>query len=259
MKLCLAAFENHPKVIALLRAKCWFFLASYLNIESLKQEDLEKVVSAKKFFILDSGAHTFQKEGKEADYDEFVARYGQYVKRNPWIDEYAELDIETKVGLKQVEKWRDKLTETVGRPPIVVWHRERGKEYYKYMVRKYPYVGFSGFVTTNGQPEVPNEYIGWFIREAHDNGAKIHGFGFTRPKLLPKYPFDSVDSSSWTAGSRFGVLYSTNGLQLIVSKQGKKEGVGFHHNTRDKTNAKAWVEFQKNLYEYWGGSQTPAK
>ncbi len=70
----------------------------------------------KRFLHLDSGAHTFQKEGNSTDYDRFVREYAQYVKNNPWIDEYVELDIEAKVGIPQVEKWRQEMTEIVGKP-----------------------------------------------------------------------------------------------------------------------------------------------
>lgn len=264
MRLCLAAWEGKGKYDLLLKYKCRFWLSSYLYIVKMKPAVMTQVIGAKEFFLLDSGAHTFQKEGNSTDYDRFVREYAQYVKNNPWIDEYVELDIEAKVGMPQVEKWRQEMTEIVGKPPIVVWHRERGKQYYKHMVRNYPYVGFSGFVTKSGEMEVPIKYIGWFIKEAHDNNCQIHGFGFTRSNLLYKFPFDSVDSSSWIMGSKFGTYFHLrNGIELRRDRYGKLENLGFKNSTRDEQSAATWCKFQTILHELWSGtqssgSQTPA-
>lgn len=254
MRLCIAAWEGKGKYDLLLKYGCKFWLSSFLYVVKMKPEIMNQIIAAKDFFILDSGAHTFQKDGNTTDYDQFVREYGEYVKNNPWIDEYAELDIENKVGISQVEKWRDKLESIVGKPPIVVWHRERGKEYYKHMVRKYPYVGFSGFVKTiTGGMEVPMKYVGWFIKEAHDNDCKIHGFGFTRSSLLYRFPFDSVDSSSWIMGSKFGTYFHLrNGIELRRDRYGKLENLDFENITRDEQSAATWCKFQQILYELWG-------
>ena len=254
MKLCLAAWDQQGKwrVGLIIKERYPYLLSSFLYIHNVI-EYLPEIFQFKKFFILDSGAHTLQKEGKEIDYDKLVFEYAEFVKNHKEIDEYVELDIENKVGLKQVEKWREYLTEKVGKPPIVVWHRERGKKYWLYMVRKYPYVGFSGFVVMpNGEREVPDEYIGWFIKTAHDHGAKIHGFGFTRRDLLKKFPFDSVDSSTWAISVVYGGLlyFDANTGKLKIIRAGAKEGYKVKVDRR-YYSLKEWIKYGRYLEDFW--------
>lgn len=254
MKLCLAGWDCEPVGRAeLIKNKCKYFLGSYYYLKSLDEAEFEKVLKIKKFLIVDSGAHTLQKDKNNVDFDKFVFDYAQWLKKYiNLIDEYVELDIENKVGLKQVEKWREYLEKEVGKKPIVVWHRERGKQYWLGMVKRYPYVGFSGFVTVNGKPEVPERYIGWFIQTAHDAGAKIHGFGLTRSKLLRKYPFDSVDSSSWKSTARFGHFhYFENGEIKSKNNYTRKDGYKADHRVRLKQSAIAWLKMQEFIEEYW--------
>ena len=55
----------------------------------------------------------------------------------------------------------------------------------------------------------------WFIDQAHSAGTCIHGLGFTNTTLLPFLKFDSVDSTTWLSGSRFGQIYFFNGKQMV--------------------------------------------
>lgn len=251
MKLCLVATDKR-RASSLILAGSKYFLASYLYLR--RSDILHMLVKHKQFLIIDSGAHTFQKEGQDTDYDKFVYEYAQWLKKNKGLyDEYVELDIENKVGLKKVEQWREYLTEVVGKPPIVVWHRERGKQYWLYMVKKYPYVGFSGFVKVGNEPEVPDKYIGWFLKTAKEHGAKVHGFGFTRPKLLLKYHFDSVDSSTWVLGSAYGHFYTLAEQEFkMLNQYSKKQGYKKAPTAvRDNLSARAWVQLQYFLEEFW--------
>jgi hypothetical protein len=247
MKLCLVPIDDNSTK-KLLDAGCIFWLFSYLYIQKIKL--IPEVIAKKKFLILDSGAHTYQKEGNKIDYDSYCEMYSEFVKRNSWIDAYVEFDIENKVGLKKVEEWRDRMIKITGKPPIVVWHRERGLDYYKYMVKEYPYVGFSGFVKVAGKPEVPEVYIPWFIETAHKNGSKIHGFGFTK-ELFKYRGFDSADSTSWIRGSMYGRLVKgltiTGSPQTIHYSEIVKGKCILRHNLQ--TSANLWVKLQKTLFE----------
>lgn len=222
MKLYLSSLntgKTKQHIISAKKYKPKYLLYSYLYLKGKSEEEVNKWLNLAPFIMIDSGAHTFQKEGQETDFEKFVYEYAQFIKKYPKISYYVELDIENKVGLPQVEKWRNSLIKDTGRKPIVVWHRERGWDYYKYMCKTYDYVGFSGFVVdATGGPEVPDKFINLFCDTAHENNAMIHGFGYTR-KDVYKYRFDSVDSASWTAGVRFGRLDKFNGKHLVKGQQ----------------------------------------
>lgn len=254
MKILLATWENEMGTQVLPEVKYPYILSSFVYLRKKPIDVIMKIFKIKKFFMLDSGAHTFQKPGKDTDYDKFVYEYVTFIKKfQKYIDEYVELDIENKVGLKQVEKWREYMTKELGKPPVVVWHRERGKDYWLYSVKKYPYVGFSGFVVLpNGEPEVPEKYVGWFVKTAHDNQSKIHGFGLTKQRLLKKYHFDTVDSSTWLRRVSNGELWIfKDGKLQYVRNVKKKDGVKIDLKTHAKWNITELYKFNNFLEEYW--------
>ena len=197
-----------------------------------------------KRFLLDSGAYSFLagKEGVNMDWDGYVARYAAFIKKNK-VRQYFELDIDPIIGYPEVRRIRDRLEAETGVTPIPVWHVSRGIQEYREMCSSYPYVAIGGIVTKEIPPDKYRAFPA-MIREAHDRGAKVHGLGFTRISDLPKYHFDSVDSTAWTAGNRFGFLYEFRNNTIV--KYHPPEGCRMtnvralsHHNFSE------WVKYAK--------------
>lgn len=168
-------------------------------------------------FMLDSGAFTFMsKTSRVPDWEEYTERFADWVISHN-ITKFFEMDIDALVGYDYVLKLRDKLEKRVGRQCIPVWHLSRG--YYEFIkiCESHPYVAIGGIVTR----EIPPEKYCLFpklISEAHKRGTKIHGLGFTRLTQLHKYHFDSVDSTAWVAGCKYGQIYQFTGEKLIKEK-----------------------------------------
>lgn len=78
-------------------------------------------------FILDSGAFTYMngKDGSNVNWDLYVEKYAQVINEYD-IDKFIELDIDSVVGLLEVERLRKKLEQLTNKQPIVVWHKSRG-------------------------------------------------------------------------------------------------------------------------------------
>ena len=172
----------------------------------------ERIIPKTKRFLLDSGAFTFFSSGKCVDWNDYLKRYIDFINKNN-VEKFFELDIDPLVGYKKVLEFRRILEENTGKRCIPVWHKSRGKEDFLKMCEEYDYVALGGIVTKEIKA---NEYIyfPWFINEAHKRGAKIHGLGFTNLEGLTKYKFDSVDSTSWTSGNRFGAIYTFDGKTM---------------------------------------------
>ncbi len=195
-------------------------------------------------FMLDSGAFTFMSSNKSTvDWDEYINKYAKFIKSNKKIDKFFELDIDNVVGYEKVKEYRKLLEDLTGKKCIPVWHKSRGKEEYLKMCEEYSYVAIGGIVTK----EITREqypFFTWFIDEAHKRKAKIHGLGFTNLEGLKKYHFDSVDSTSWTTGNRFGAIYQFNGETMI--KHSKKEGQRLAQSrTAAIHNFTEWLKFQR--------------
>ena len=195
-------------------------------------------------FILDSGAYTMFSfaKGQQLNWEEYVDRYAEFVRKNN-VSLFFELDIDALVGYQKVLELRDRLERKAGRQCIPVWHRSRGKSEFLKSCESHKYVAIGGIVSKEIKT---NEYdvFPWFIRQAHAKGAKIHGLGFTSLAGLPKYHFDSVDSTAWLSGNRFGTLYRFNGrtIESVKIAAGNKMS-----DTRKMAlhNFTEWAKFQK--------------
>ena len=194
-----------------------------------------------KNYMLDSGAFTFFSAGKHVDWDKYVTEYIAYINKNK-VKLFFELDIDVLIGYERVKEIRKRIERETGRQPIPVWHKNRGKEEYIKMCEEYPYVAIGGLVGKKSEFGKENyKYFPWFINTAHKYGAKIHALGFTALAPLRLYHFDSVDSSSWTTGNRFGGVYKFTGKDLVRIK--KPEGVRMKHKEIAIHNFNEWVKF----------------
>lgn len=176
-------------------------------------ETTEKLIPFFGDFLLDSGAFTFMQNSKKAvEWEEYIERYAAFINRNN-VEKYFELDIDSVVGYDKVFEYRKKLEKLTNRQTIPVWHKSRGAAEYKRHCEEYPYVAIGGYVIKELKPKDFAAFPA-MIKLAHDNGAKVHCLGFTALDLLPKYHFDSVDSTAWTTGNRFGYVYEFNGRTI---------------------------------------------
>ena len=195
-------------------------------------------------FMLDSGAFTFMqgKNIERVNWDEYIERYADFVNRNK-VKKFFELDIDNVVGYEKVKHYRILLERMTGQQCIPVWHSSRGKEEWLKLCDEYEYVAIGGIVSKEVKP---GQYpiFTKLIAEAHKREAKVHGLGFTSVSEIKKYHFDSVDSSSWSAGNRFGMLYKFTGKDIIKLK--KKDGTRIaDHQKLALHNFNGWVKFSR--------------
>ena len=209
--------------------------------------DTERLLPLFGDFLLDSGAFTFMQDNKtHLDWNEYIERYAAFIVRNN-IEKYFELDIDSVIGYEKVKEYRKKLESLTGRPCIPVWHKSRGLKEWITMCDEYNYVAIGGIVSKEIKPEQYKAFP-TMIAEAHKRGAKVHGLGFTNLTLLPKIHFDSVDSTAWTTGNRFGFIYRFDGktMKKIDCPKGKRLG---EPRKVALINYTEWIKFQKYAEE----------
>lgn len=199
-------------------------------------------LKAWKNFMLDSGAFTFMNSLKSAkiDWDAYVESYAAFINKHD-IKLFFELDIDCLVGITEVERLRSKLENLTGKQSIPVWHVSRGVDYFLKMCSEYKYVAIGGIVTK----EIKSKDYGklqWFTNTAHKHDCKIHCLGFTSMKWLPELRFDSVDSTNWKNGRRFGQMhFFKNGIIESISYPNKRA----KYHEVDAHNLLEWIMFQK--------------
>ena len=146
-------------------------------------------------------------------------------------------------GYDWVKSARKKLELRTGRKPIPVWHITRGIDDFKKMCEDYPYVAIGG-LASNEYPRKKYPALKNLIRISHRSGAKIHGLGFTNTRLLNEYHFDSVDSTSWLNGGKFGEFQKFDGKRILS----KHHPVGMRCTDGARLiehNFHEWIKYQK--------------
>lgn len=171
----------------------------------------------------------------------YLLKYAEWINRYH-IKQFFELDVDKIVGYSRVLDYRKELQDLTGEPSIPVWHKTRGAEEFLRTCEEFPYVAVGGIAAKDiKRSEYPA--FGKMIKEAHKRGAKIHGLGFTAVTELGKYHFDSVDSSAWTTGNRFGYIDIFHNGAMIRKKPPR--GHRLKVEEAAKNNFCEWVKFQR--------------
>lgn len=223
--------------------RCRFALASYYYIKNLDYD----FQSNFEHFILDSGAFSLfgQKPLSKDEMIKYCDEYADYIiKYN--IKNFAELDVDVIYGYDFVLYLRKRLEDKVGRQCIPIWHLSRGKEEFIKMCKEYTYAGIGGIAKKNKISKYKHLYK-YLNRLARKYNCKLHGMGFTPTKNLLDYEFYTVDSTSWSSGSRFATIYEfkNNGLSTLKKPQGKKL---VDYKELDKHNMNEWIKYQDYCY-----------
>lgn len=165
--------------------------------------------------FLDSGAFTFYRQ--ESDLDAFVRtkgfwryvdHYADYVKEHlDEIDYYANVDLIMRPDLSwEVLKY---LEQEHKLSPVPVVHcGAPSKWMQRHIDAGYKYIGLGGLV---GQRDKSHHWITKMFHMVCDARGmptiKYHGFGVTSYKQLIRYPWFSVDSTTWAKAAGFGEIW----------------------------------------------------
>lgn len=225
-----------------------YLLETFFSGEKICKEVLKIV--GKENFLLDSGAFSYMNGAKctKEMLLKYLDRYIAFIKEND-VKYFFELDVDVIFGIEFVEEMREKLERETGKKCIPVWHKGRGIEYWKKMVKEYKYIAIGGLAAKNiKQQEYP--LIKKMVDYAYFKGVKVHGLGFTKTKELQNYKFYSVDSSSWlSSASRGQTLSVFDGIKMVNKKIEKKEKKA-NIKAMTEFNFKEWLKYQKYADKY---------
>lgn len=173
--------------------------------------------------FIDSGAHGLyteqviakkHREGynwyKGAEFRSYVDKYAEFIKKNQEaITVYANVDVIFNPELT----WDTQmyLEEVHGLHPVPVIHWSTPKKWLiRYLEKGYPFIALGGL----GQESVQNSWASWgdvmfdIICDTPDRTpvAKVHGFAMTSHSLMTRYPWWSVDSTTWLSFAMYGQI-----------------------------------------------------
>ena len=148
--------------------------------------------------------------------------------------------------LEEVEELRKKIYLETHKMPILVWHKERSREYWTRMCKENEFIAVGGMAHKNFQKvAVDIKFYQELVDEAHAYNTKVHGLGFTPLEMLNAHTafFDTVDSTSWNGG-RHGISFTLESGKL--KKIPLRDDL-FASDSMEK-DLEAWAEFSANYY-----------
>jgi len=195
--------------------------------------------------LIDSGAFTFF-GGNKVDWDGYTSLYINFV--NDLNKKYFfELDIDKIVGVDKALAIRRRIEKETGKQPIPVWHPIRGIEAYKELCKEYSYVALSlsGLYDSSWiKNDNSTKVIQSLIHIAKEHGARVHGLGYTKARLLHLFDFFSVDSTTWIGGMKFGNIVFFDGKRISTCKRPKNTKM-INPRKRLLHNYKEWLKYQQ--------------
>lgn len=192
-------------------------LESYLYFKGKDFVSWNRNVGAigKNIFI-DSGAFSAFTKGKKIDIDEYI----KFIKENQsYITTYATLDV---IGDYEATRKNTEYMEASGLHPLPTFHYGSPLSELERLCKKYDYIALGGLVPLSMQRKKLQAWLDkcFSVIMKQDKLIKVHGFGVNSFWAWKRYPFYSVDATSWLMGGKFRrVVEFKNGKFIAYNKR----------------------------------------
>ncbi len=182
--------------------------------------------------FIDSGAFSAFTLGVDID----LPTYCEYIKRNIDIirveDGVLMASVLDGIG-DPLQTYRNQLNmEALGAKPLPCFHAGEDERYLEYYVKNYEYITLGGMVGSSTKQlciwldRIWDRYL---VDGSGKPRLKVHGFGITAVPIMERYPWFSVDSSSWIQSAAFGSIITPQWGPLSVSdKSPSRHDAGQH-------------------------------
>lgn len=208
-------------------------LESFHYIGKKRYVDMIRADGRKVF--LDSGAFSMWSLGAKVD----IEAYCQYIKENDDIirkdDGVVLASVMDAIGDALGTYQNQKRMEGLGVTPLPCFHFGEDVRYLEHYIANYEYITLGGMVAQSTWQlklwldEIWEKYL---TDGAGRPKLKVHGFGLTTPELMRRYPWYSVDSSSWVQIARVGGMILLPEARVInVSNQSPQRRIEGQHIT----------------------------
>lgn len=241
-------------------------LFSFIDLK--RRDDLNEYLKMYDFcskIIIDSGAYSVWAAGKYIDIDEYI-KFCINLKDSPGGDRFVfvNLDVipgkketpptESEVDISAEASWDNMLyMYSKGIKCLPVYHHHEKDTWLMRLAEFTDYVGAS----PANDRFITSKHKRFWLDNVFNKvkfKVKIHGFGVTSRDILMRYPFYSVDSTSWIDPKKYGHSLTTN---LKVRGLKRKHGQGIEGNHGKvmlwelDNEVKRWLELEKMLTKSW--------
>ena len=141
-------------------------------------------------------------------YQTFRKGYIEFLKKHKkQLSVYSNLDV---INNAELTYENQKLLESEGLSPIPVFHLGNDEKWLKMYVKKYDYIALGGLIPNPTNVLIPildrvfKEHI--LDKDGYPK-VKVHGFACTSFRLMRRYPWYSVDSTSARKSGAYGRIF----------------------------------------------------
>lgn len=221
-----------------------YYLESYHYIH--KQSYIDKIRADEKRVFLDSGAFSAFTKGVNVD----LPAYCNYIHKNMDIIEVIDgalcASVLDGIGDPLMTYKNQKAMEALGVKPLPCFHYGEDEAYLDYYINNYSYITLGGMVPiSTPQLRLWLDRI-WERHLTDKNGKpklKVHGFGLTVIELMKRYPWYSVDSSSWVQIAANGNITIPNyGLLPTSTSSPQRRVANQHYDSMNEVQRQAIKE-----------------
>lgn len=155
----------------------------------------------------DSGAYSAATTGATIHLNDYAAWLADWA---PLFTTRAGLDV---IGDHEATARNTTTLQDAGHPVLPTFHVGSPWPVLENLCARHRYVALGGMALHAVGAAKQRPLMAWLVRcfriAAH-YGTRFHGFGLTSAQLVKRLPFYSIDSSSYTFGTRWGLAYLWN-------------------------------------------------
>jgi len=219
------------------------------SIGNRLSKEVELAFDCNMELFLDSGAFSAFTQNETIDikrYADFIHQHGDIFSAIASLDDIGSTGAQSWDNLKELER--------LGCGVFPTFHQDDEIQYLTKMLDEgYPLIALGGLVGTGSSSKTLGEWLDhvWSKYLIHPDGTarlRVHGFGMTNFELMMRYPWASIDSSSWAQAGIFGgcVFYENKKLYKVT----------FSNESPEQRNFEGWhfnrlTEQQRATVDKW--------
>lgn len=237
MNIFFAGSDASPKYNVMLKANgVTNRLESYFALSKTEP-------SAKDFdrYLLDSGGYSARVRGITIS----VAEYAAYI--NKFKIKYAfNLDTNSVPETLANQKYLEENTKAYIIPiyHLSDWLDPKYRSLLERYIEKYPYIGLGGSAGVSINNDMRKKFLDFCFSHTKAK-TKVHGLGMTSNWMLERYPYYSVDSTSWQQIARFG------GSKVHSNDMAKVKARKRHYMENLPPEVQYWVNLEESMTRLW--------
>ena len=201
-----------------------------------RAEELEKTGMQ---FMLDSGAFSaFNSGGKVLKIDDYIEFINKY--KHLWLNDDGKqmcvaLDV---IGSedKSFENYQYLKSKSIDCIPVFHAAHDKNYRYLEYFMSHSNYIAVAGARQKKLNIDIFDSLWSKYLVDGNGNAkVRVHGLAITSLDQVERYPWFSVDSSTWVQASSFGgIMNPQRGILTLSDKSQSRHKLGKHLDTMTK-------------------------